>query len=66
MKATLTVDAKLIEDAERYTGLKDLSLLVDHALQRLVEHEAAKRVAELGGSQPDLVAPPRRRFEPAE
>lgn len=66
MKATLILDANLIDSAREYTGLSDLSEIVDYALQRLVQAEAAKSLARLGGSQPDFVAAPRRRFKPAE
>jgi hypothetical protein len=34
---------------------------VREALKALIERESARRLARLGGSEPDLAAPPRRR-----
>ena len=64
MRTTITLDDELIADAEAYTGIKEKSALVREALKALVQREAARRLARLGGTQPDLVAPPRRRQEP--
>jgi hypothetical protein len=38
--------------------------LVREALKALIERESARRLAHLGGSQPDLVAAPRERLNP--
>lgn len=65
MKAILTLDSERLAEAKRITGLEDLSQVVDEALLNLIQREAAQRLIELGGSSPDLEAPPRRRFEPA-
>jgi Arc/MetJ family transcription regulator len=65
MRTTITLDDELIADAEAYTGIKEKSALVREALNALIQREAARRLARLGGTQPDLVAPPRRRQEPA-
>ena len=62
MRTTLALDDDLIAKAQKYTGLKEKSALVREALKALIEREAARRLAALGGSQPDLEAPPRRRF----
>jgi Arc/MetJ family transcription regulator len=61
MRTTLTLDDDLLADAEELTGLKEKSALVREALKALVEREAARRLALLGGSSPDFVAAPRRR-----
>jgi hypothetical protein len=37
--------------------------LVREALKALIERESARRLARLGGSEPDLAAAPRRRAE---
>jgi len=63
MRATLTLDDELVAQAQAYTGLTDISALIHEALTALVAREAAKRLIRLGGSEPDLVAPPRRRFK---
>jgi len=36
-------------------------LLLREALRALIERESARRLALLGGTEPDLDAPPRRR-----
>jgi Arc/MetJ family transcription regulator len=64
MRTTLALDDELVAKAQAYTGLKEKSALVREALKALVEREGARRLARLGGSAPDLVAPPRRRSEP--
>jgi Arc/MetJ family transcription regulator len=64
MRTTLALDDELVAKAQAYTGLKEKSALVREALKALVERESARRLARLGGSAPDLVAPPRRRSEP--
>jgi Arc/MetJ family transcription regulator len=61
MRTTLAIDDDLLAKAQEYTGLKEKSALVNHALKALVEREAARRLARLGGSSPNLKAPPRRR-----
>lgn len=63
MRTTISLDEDLVADAQKYTGIKEKSALVREALKALVAREAARRLARLGGSEPDLVAPPRRRFE---
>ena len=62
MRTTIALDDKLVADAQACTGIKEKSALVHRALRELVEREAARRLARLGGTEPDLVAPPRRRF----
>lgn len=65
MRTTITVDDELMEKAALYTGIKERSALVREALQQLVSREAGRRLAAMGGTEPEFVAPPRRRF-PAE
>ncbi|HYI47531.1 MAG TPA: type II toxin-antitoxin system VapB family antitoxin [Allosphingosinicella sp.] len=62
MRTTLALDDDLVATAQSYTGIKEKSALVNEALRTLVAREAARRLARLGGTEPDLVAPPRRRF----
>lgn len=62
MRTTVTLDDELLADAERATGITGRSALIHTALQALVQREASRRLARMGGTQPDLVAPPRRRF----
>ena len=61
MRTTLTIDDELLAQAQEYSGVKEKSALVNRALQEMVQREAARRLARLGGSDPDAKAPPRRR-----
>ena len=61
MRTTLTLDDGLLADAQEFTGIKEKSALVNAALKAIVEREAARRLARLGGSQPHLKSIPRRR-----
>jgi len=61
MRTTLALDDEQIARAQELTGLKEKSALVRAALTALIEREAARRLARLGGTQPRLKRPPRRR-----
>ncbi|MGN6233878.1 MAG: type II toxin-antitoxin system VapB family antitoxin [Trinickia sp.] len=63
MRTTIALDDDLISRAQDYTGLSEKSALVREALKALIEREAARRLAALGGSQPGITAAPRRRQE---
>lgn len=52
----------LLDQASTYLGTTDREEIVKQALKALCEREAARRLALLGGTMPDLHAPPRRRF----
>ena len=66
MRTTVTLDDQLVKDAQAYTGIAEKSALIREALKALVAREAARRLALLGGTIPDAMAPPRRRSEPSE
>jgi Arc/MetJ family transcription regulator len=61
MRTTLTLDDALLADAQELTGLKETSALIREALVALIQRESARRLARLGGSQPQLKPVPRRR-----
>jgi hypothetical protein len=61
MRTTVTLDDRLLEHAASLTGLRDRGPLLREALAALIERESARRLARLGGSEPALEAPPRRR-----
>lgn len=63
MRTTLALDDDLVAKAQAFTGLKEKSLLVREALKALIERESALRLARLGGSEPDLSPPSRRRSD---
>ena len=64
MRTTLALDDELLATAQALTGLTEKSALVREALRALVQRESARRLARLGGSEPDVEAPPRRRSDP--
>lgn len=61
MRTTVTLDDELMEKAMQYTGIAERSALIQKALQTLVQVEAGRRIAALGGSDPTAKAAPRRR-----
>ncbi len=63
MRTTVTLEDKLVKDAKEFTGIKETSTLLRTALEALVQREAGRRMARLGGSDPDFTLPPRRRRE---
>jgi Arc/MetJ family transcription regulator len=64
MRTTLALDDELVARAQALTGLKEKSALVREALKALIERESARRLALLGGTEPDLKLTPRRRLDP--
>lgn len=64
MRTTLALDDELLAKAQALVGIQEKSVLVREALKALVERESARRLARLGGSEPGLTAPPRRRSLP--
>jgi Arc/MetJ family transcription regulator len=64
MRTTIALDDELVAEAQDSTGLEEKSSLIHVALKALIERESARRLALLGGADPDLKAPPRRRQSP--
>ena len=56
-----SIDA-LIDRAGEMLGISDREQILREALRGLIQREAGRRLAELGGTMPDFEAPPRRRF----
>ena len=65
MRTTLALDDDLMAKAQAFTGLKEKSALVREALKALIERESARRLAMLGGTDPEAEAAPRRRPQAA-
>jgi Arc/MetJ family transcription regulator len=61
MRTTLALDEELVTKAQALTGLKQKSSLVREALEALSERESARRLARLGGSEPEIDSRSRRR-----
>jgi len=57
----LNIDDGLLEDAQRLTGISEKTALVREGLRALIERESARRLARLGGTEPQLKPIPRRR-----
>ena len=62
VRTTVTLEDDLIRKAQAYTGVKEKSALIRQALTQLVQREAARRLAALGGTMPELQRIPRRRM----
>ena len=63
MRTTVTIDDELLATAKSMTGIEETPALLRAALKQMVEWEASRRLAHLGGSIPYAEAPPRRRQE---
>jgi Arc/MetJ family transcription regulator len=61
MRTTLNIDDALLEKAAKLTGIEEKTSLVRLGLEALISKEAARRLAQLGGSERQLQLPPRRR-----
>jgi Arc/MetJ family transcription regulator len=65
MRTTLNIDDQLLDEAQRITGMTEKAALVREGLRALIERESARRLARLGGSEPQLESVPRRQSDPA-
>jgi Arc/MetJ family transcription regulator len=63
MRTTVNLDTDLLAEASRLTGMTERTALLHAGLRALIERESARRLARLGGSQPDLEDVPRRRAD---
>ena len=61
MRTTLILDNDLVEKAREITGIHEKTALVRAGFKALIASEAAKRLAALGGSEPEIRPIPRRR-----
>ena len=61
MRTTITIDDDLLAKATKLVGPLGRSAMVREALKALIERESARRLALLGGSQPNLTITRRRR-----
>jgi Arc/MetJ family transcription regulator len=69
MRTTVSLDDDLVKTASKWTGIKSTSALVNFALKDFIEGEASRRLAEMGGSDPDMKYTergPRSRREPLD
>jgi Arc/MetJ family transcription regulator len=61
MEMVFDLDEDLLRTAQEYCAVRNASELVNEALKALIEREAARRLAALGGTMPDLGQVPRLR-----
>ncbi|MFN0011053.1 MAG: type II toxin-antitoxin system VapB family antitoxin [Phycisphaerales bacterium] len=61
MRTTIIIKDDIIKRAREMTGIKRKTDLVHAGLEMLIQHEVAKALVALGGSDPTAFAPPRRR-----
>ena len=61
MRTTINLDEELIKRAQELTGIEERTALIHEALRSLIAIEAGRRLARLGGSDPDASVAPRRR-----
>jgi Arc/MetJ family transcription regulator len=61
MRTTINLDEQLIAEAQRLTGTQERTALIHEGLKALIARESARRLARLGGSDPNAKAPRRRR-----
>lgn len=65
MRTTLNIDDQLLAEAQRLTGVREKAALVRESLRALIERESARRLARLGGSEPQLKPVSRRQSDSA-
>jgi Arc/MetJ family transcription regulator len=61
MRTTVNLDDALLAEARRLTGLEERTVLLHEALRALIARESARRLAQLGGTEPRMRRAPRRR-----
>ena len=67
MSITIEIDEAIWHAAEGATDVHDPAELVHRLLEREIARSSARRrLADLGGSMPDLEVPPRRRPDPEQ
>lgn len=63
MRATVALDDDLIRTAQELTGVTERTSLIRKALKALIHLEASRRLAALGGSNPEMEDIKRTRFD---
>ena len=57
MRATVTLDDDLLAQAAEYSGVTERTALIHRALREMVQREAGRRLAAMGGTMPGAWAP---------
>ena len=61
MRTTVNIEDELLAKARKLTGIRENAALLREGLKALIEQESARRLAQLGGSEPNLSPISRRR-----
>ena len=61
MRTTVNLDEELLARAAQLTGIDNRAALLRESLKSLIERESARRLAALGGTNPNLAETTRRR-----
>jgi len=61
MRRTIAIDVEWFAKAQQFAGNAEMPAVAREALKAVVEREAARRLARMGGTQPAAKASPRRR-----
>lgn len=61
MRATVDLDDTLLSRAQTLCGQDELDILLDEALNALIQRESAHRLTQFGGSEPNVGTVPRKR-----
>ena len=63
MRTTVNLDETLLARAHQLSGLKKRGELLHAALTALIKRESARRLAGMGGSEPDWAVVERRQLK---
>jgi len=61
MRTTVNLDDALLARAQQLSGVQERNSLLREALNALIQRESARRLARLGGSEPQIEEVARRR-----
>lgn len=61
MKTTMNLSDELVEQAMKYTGIKEKTKLVNVALESLIRESSRKQLIQLFGSDKKASVAPRKR-----
>ncbi len=63
MRTTVNLDEAFLRQAQLLSGLTERNALIREGLKALIERESARRLARLGGTEPQSEPIPRHRSE---
>lgn len=63
MRATVALDDELVRKAQEFSGITERTALLRESLKALIHISASRRLAAVGGTEPDLQEIKRNRFD---